>query len=73
MFKIKMREEWCKGCYFCIKICPKKIYNLSEEYSPKGFKKVKIDKENECIGCFLCEELCPDLVISVEKVNEKNS
>ncbi|MEO0087792.1 MAG: 4Fe-4S dicluster domain-containing protein [candidate division WOR-3 bacterium] len=72
MFKIKMREEWCKGCYFCINICPKKVYTYSNEYHPRGFKKVKIDKEENCIGCLLCEELCPDLVITIIKDDKKS-
>jgi 2-oxoglutarate ferredoxin oxidoreductase subunit delta len=59
-FNIFIRKEWCKGCSFCIQICPKKVFEKKRDG-------VEVKEVEKCIGCRLCEYLCPDLAITVEK------
>ncbi len=66
-WKIELRQDWCKGCYLCIEICPiDGIFGRSDEISTRGFQNVTVEPAN-CTGCMLCELLCPDLAITVEE------
>jgi 2-oxoglutarate ferredoxin oxidoreductase subunit delta len=66
---IHINQKWCKGCYLCLAICPKKVFEKSKEVSEKGFHPVAIVHAEECTRCLQCEMLCPDLAIDVEKEN----
>ena len=66
-WKIELRQDWCKGCYLCIDICPVEgIFTRAGEIGAKGFQPVEVNPEG-CTGCLLCELLCPDLAITVEE------
>ena len=65
--KIKVNQKWCKGCYICLEVCPKKVFEKSKEVSEKGFNSVVVAHPEECTACLQCEMLCPDLAINVEK------
>lgn len=58
--KLRVNEEWCKGCGICVAFCPKSVLVLN-------MTKVKVNDESKCIGCGLCERLCPDYAISLVK------
>ncbi len=64
--KIRLNQAWCKGCYICLEICPKKVFEKSSEVSEKGFNPVIVARPEECSRCLQCEMLCPDLAINVE-------
>lgn len=65
-WRIELRQDWCKGCYFCIDICPVDgIFTKENEIGEKGFKPLRVAAEG-CTGCMLCELHCPDLAITVE-------
>ena len=71
-WKVELRQDWCKGCYLCIEVCPiEGIFSRSEEIGERGFQVVTVDPEN-CTGCMLCELLCPDLAITIEELTERN-
>ncbi|MEO0102165.1 MAG: ferredoxin family protein [candidate division WOR-3 bacterium] len=59
-FKVLIRKEWCKGCFLCLQICPKKVFTRGEGKVPE------VKDQDKCSGCLLCELLCPDLAITVE-------
>jgi 2-oxoglutarate ferredoxin oxidoreductase subunit delta len=63
---IRLNQAWCKGCYICLEICPKKVFEKSSEVSEKGFNPVVVAHPAECSRCLQCELLCPDLAINVE-------
>ena len=65
--KIHLRREWCKGCTFCVELCPKRVYVLSEEFSERGYHFPVVEREEECVACRRCEVMCPDIAIHVEK------
>ena len=54
MAKVSIDRERCKGCHFCIAVCPKKIM-------------AEITEIEKCTGCALCAEMCPDVCIRVWK------
>ena len=66
---IQINQKWCKGCYICLEICPKQVFEKSKEVSQKGFNPVAILHAEKCTHCLQCEMLCPDLAIHVEKGN----
>jgi 2-oxoglutarate ferredoxin oxidoreductase subunit delta len=35
--KIKIKEEYCKGCGFCVEICPKSVLKQNSKSNAKGF------------------------------------
>jgi len=72
--EIYIDENLCKGCYYCLEICPKEVLAKSDVLSPKGYLIAKIDKVENCITCRMCEKICPDFAISVQEseVRKKN-
>jgi 2-oxoglutarate ferredoxin oxidoreductase subunit delta len=66
---IHINQKWCKGCYICLEVCPKKVFEKSKEVSEKGFNPVFVAQPEQCTACLQCEMLCPDLALSVEKEN----
>jgi 2-oxoglutarate ferredoxin oxidoreductase subunit delta len=65
--KVIIDEKLCKGCYFCVDKCPKKVLVKSTKMGPKGYILVKAENQEECIECGICEKVCPDFAISVQK------
>ena len=65
MARIEIRNEWCKGCYICVDVCPKSVFEVSTAEWLKGFHPVSVARPEECTVCRNCELLCPDLAIVV--------
>ena len=65
-FTVEINQEWCKGCYICLDVCPVEgIFYIADEVGDKGLKEVAVRNIDKCTGCMLCELLCPDLAIVV--------
>ncbi len=64
---LKVIEEFCKGCNFCIEFCPVKALEKSDRFSVKGIHPPELKSKEQCIGCGLCEAICPDFAIYLEK------
>lgn len=62
-FNVVVKQEWCKSCEICVKICPKKVFVMDSFYA-------KVENQDDCIGCLQCEKLCPDFAITVKQVKE---
>ena len=67
MVEIYVDEKLCKGCYYCIEVCPTKVLGKSEELSPKGYIIAAVERPEDCITCRQCERICPDFAISVQE------
>ena len=67
MPKVTFREERCKGCELCTKVCPKKIIVIASKFNSKGYRPAVCLDEKQCIGCTLCAKTCPDVVIEIHK------
>jgi len=64
-WSIELRQDWCKGCYFCIDVCPiTGIFTKDVDIGQKRFKPIIVNPIG-CTGCMLCELQCPDLAITV--------
>ncbi|HYA58392.1 MAG TPA: 4Fe-4S dicluster domain-containing protein [Thermoplasmata archaeon] len=63
-------EARCKECDFCVHFCPEKVLEISDRYTPSGYRpaRVKAGKEGDCIACRFCEDVCPEYAIYVEEV-----
>ena len=66
---IVIDSERCKGCYFCIKFCPRNLIVISETHNKLGYFPAEFSHENEdqCTGCKTCAVMCPDTAIEVYK------
>lgn len=64
MRKILLHTENCKGCFLCVKACPKSAITKSGTLGPKGYETVKVDTE-KCVGCGSCYRMCPDFVYEI--------
>ena len=59
--------ERCKGCGLCIRVCPKKILEMSTEANGQGVSYPVCNDEASCIACTFCATMCPDCVIEIEE------
>jgi 2-oxoglutarate ferredoxin oxidoreductase subunit delta len=66
--RITIEGERCKGCLFCVEVCPKKSIHLSEQLNLKGYFMVVFDPEAGCNGCGTCALMCPEAAIEVERL-----
>ena len=67
---IKIEEDLCKGCAFCIEICPNQVLKESNKLNKRGYLIPEINDSDSCIYCKKCELICPEMAISVEKEKE---
>ncbi len=68
---IEIEEEYCKGCAYCIEICPKGVLAESLKVNKKGYTLPEVKNIEECIRCKKCELICPEMAISIKKEEEK--
>lgn len=69
--KIRIEEDFCKGCGYCIEICPKKVLMQNSKTNSKGYILPEVIDEDKCILCKKCELICPEMAISVKKKAEE--
>jgi len=69
MAHIVIDTNRCKGCYFCVKYCPKQIISISKNYNVIGYFPAELspEKKDQCTGCKTCALMCPDTAIEVYK------
>lgn len=68
---IKIEEEYCKGCGYCIEICPKNVLRESSRVNKRGYNLPEIQNIEECIRCKRCELICPEMAITVTGEEDK--
>ncbi len=59
--------EKCKGCFLCIRVCPKNILEKSTAINGQGVNYPVCNDESKCIACTFCATMCPDAAIEIEK------
>ncbi len=55
--------ERCKGCGFCVELCPPEVLELSNQYNAKGYHPPILINKDGCTGCDICGMVCPDFAI----------
>lgn len=63
---VRIIEERCKGCGFCIEFCPRGVLSFCERTNAKGYHPPEVKNGASCADCGLCSLLCPDFAIYVE-------
>lgn len=63
--KAKSNPEKCKGCYYCIRACPKDAISIMDTPNTKGYNPVVVDPD-KCIACGMCYQVCPDTAFEIE-------
>jgi len=65
--KFNMIEDYCKGCGYCMEVCPKNVLKESNRLNKKGYILPETQNHEECIYCKKCELICPEMAITIEK------
>jgi 2-oxoglutarate ferredoxin oxidoreductase subunit delta len=68
--KIKIKEEYCKGCGFCVEICPQGIIKQNNKTNERGYIIPEVTNQGECIACKKCELICPEMAVTVIEEEE---
>ncbi len=74
MADITIFENTCKGvedCGICIFVCPKDVYEPSEEMNELGYVPPRVAHGDQCNECLNCMISCPDMAIVVDKQKDK--
>jgi 2-oxoglutarate ferredoxin oxidoreductase subunit delta len=71
--KIKIKKEYCKGCGFCVEICPKTVLKQNNKANSRGYIVAEVVKPEDCIACKKCELICPEMAITVVKDKEEDA
>ena len=61
--ELRIINDRCKGCGYCVEFCPCEVLILSEEFNRKGYHPPAQLPEKNCLMCGLCEALCPEFAI----------
>ncbi|MBR3168431.1 MAG: 4Fe-4S dicluster domain-containing protein [Erysipelotrichaceae bacterium] len=67
MPRVEIRNDLCKSCRYCVRVCPKKCLEIGKTTNAKGYLHVVQVRPEDCIGCAMCAIICPDSVIEVYK------
>lgn len=71
-FKHIIDSERCKGCGLCVNVCPKKVLEISDKVSPKGYFPAFQARPEDCIYCTLCCVMCPDVAITIIETEDSS-
>jgi 2-oxoglutarate ferredoxin oxidoreductase subunit delta len=69
---IKILEDYCKGCGYCIEICPVEIFKESKRLNVLGYPLPEINNSDSCTQCKRCELICPEMAIFIEQEEKKD-
>jgi 2-oxoglutarate ferredoxin oxidoreductase subunit delta len=56
---IEIRVDECKGCSYCVDVCPQKVLEISPAINRMGYHPSSYKGEG-CTGCGICFYACPE-------------
>lgn len=68
---VYIRQEFCKGCGFCIEFCPKRALAQAAHFNDKGYHPPEVVDPKACVLCGFCERICPDFAIWIEEEKDE--
>jgi 2-oxoglutarate ferredoxin oxidoreductase subunit delta len=67
MSEVNVLSQYCKGCGYCVKSCPKKVLVIGSEINEIGYRFAVPVHGADCTACKLCALICPDSAIEIFK------
>lgn len=67
MPQVKVEPKYCKGCGYCVTVCPNNLLRIGEEKNLIGLHVAEQIQTNLCTACRLCAIICPESAITVYK------
>ena len=64
MPRVRIIEEYCKGCQLCVDACKRGTLQLSRRVNARGLRVVAVVNDR-CTGCRSCVLMCPDAAIEL--------
>ncbi|MDK9705817.1 MAG: 4Fe-4S dicluster domain-containing protein [Desulforhopalus sp.] len=65
MLEMTINEKGCRGCQFCLEVCPTECFSFDVNTG-----KAKVAALENCIGCLSCAFICPSGAISHKNHHE---
>lgn len=56
---VEVRVDECKGCGYCVDVCPQKVLRISDGLNRKGYHPMEYLGEG-CTACGICFYACPE-------------
>ena len=69
-FRVHVDKERCKGCGYCVAVCPKGTFQPSERRNARGHLSVETTSEGRCVACEQCTLICPEAAIEIEDARQ---
>ncbi|MDR1050950.1 MAG: ferredoxin family protein [Deltaproteobacteria bacterium] len=64
-FVIELDFEACKGCGYCLEVCPRNVFDPGRAFNAKGHQPPVAARVDDCVGCQGCFYACPDFCLEV--------
>jgi NAD-dependent dihydropyrimidine dehydrogenase PreA subunit len=59
MNHIQIAPDECKGCRFCVAMCPQRCISISDSINKLGYQFAEFTSE-KCTACGICFDVCPE-------------
>jgi 2-oxoglutarate ferredoxin oxidoreductase subunit delta len=64
---VRVLEDRCKGCAYCVEFCPRQVLARSKRFNIKGYHPPDLVAPEACTACRYCEILCPEFAIAIRE------
>lgn len=56
---VEIDSELCKGCEFCVDVCPEECLAMADLINSRGYR-FALYEGDHCTGCGVCYYNCPE-------------